>query len=423
MTALCGLFLWVNKKMAMKQIQTKLFDFSDVGLDFSAGSKNLFPDRFKKMLSLGYNVQTVTSVALAGNQVTFTYGGAHGYAANRVLKVDSGTLASINGGEFWIDFVTTNTVTFTLDAAPAVVVSGFTTRIASLGWSLEYEVDNIHVYKFKALDESDLYIRLCFQNVVTNRNTVSPCVGVSFDPTTGYISDANAITANKSTMQSLSGFRWDFCVYASSTHNNYSYLQGINLGLAKVVGSEYGFLCGNHSENSSDYSMRINGVWPCAVHDYSVLQKVLLIGSDAAASTASAETVNATHFKMYCGNYDVINQVTTSSAPEFVDRTQAALAYLPESIEAFNTTTAEPIPLYLKVNGQHLGFLVGMYRCKYSPSYVKTSVRTTMPELTRDEKNVNVFVHLTAMNTTSSSSRTGENSIFYAIPIEEIKVA
>ncbi|WP_250852373.1 hypothetical protein [Acinetobacter sp. ANC 5414] len=100
--------------MAMKQTQTKLFDFSDIGLDFCAGSKALFPDRFKKMLALGYNVQTVSSVMVSGNQVTFTYGGAHGYLADRVLKVDSGALPSVNNGEFWIDSVTTNSVTFTL---------------------------------------------------------------------------------------------------------------------------------------------------------------------------------------------------------------------------------------------------------------------------------------------------------------------
>jgi hypothetical protein len=47
----------------MKQTQTKMFDFADVGLDFCSGSKNLFPDRFKKMLSQGYNEQTVASVS------------------------------------------------------------------------------------------------------------------------------------------------------------------------------------------------------------------------------------------------------------------------------------------------------------------------------------------------------------------------
>src|SRR5690606_6216598 len=148
--------------MAMKQTQTKLFDFSDVGLDFCAGSKNLFPDRFKKMLSVGYNVQTVFSVAVVGNQVRFTYGGTHGYAADRVLKVDSGALASINGGEFWIDSVTTNTVTFTLDNIPSSIANGFSTRIASLGWALEYESGQVQLYKMKYLDERDLYVRLVF---------------------------------------------------------------------------------------------------------------------------------------------------------------------------------------------------------------------------------------------------------------------
>jgi hypothetical protein len=55
------------------------------------------------MLALGYNEQTVSSAAVSGDQVTLTYGGAHGYKADRVLKVNGGTLSSINGGEFWID--------------------------------------------------------------------------------------------------------------------------------------------------------------------------------------------------------------------------------------------------------------------------------------------------------------------------------
>jgi len=63
--------------MVMKQTQTKMFDFADIGLDFSAGSKSLFPDRFKKMLAQGYNTQTVSSVTVEGNQVTLNYGGSH----------------------------------------------------------------------------------------------------------------------------------------------------------------------------------------------------------------------------------------------------------------------------------------------------------------------------------------------------------
>ncbi len=69
----------------IKQTQTKMFDFSDVGLDFCAGSKAKFREVFKKMLSTGYNPQTVLSVSISGNQVTLTYGTNHGYVADRVL--------------------------------------------------------------------------------------------------------------------------------------------------------------------------------------------------------------------------------------------------------------------------------------------------------------------------------------------------
>ena len=123
-----------------------MFDFADVGLDFCPGSKNLFPDRFKKMLSQGYNEQTVASVSVTGNQVTLNYGVAHGYAADRVIKINSGALSTINGGEFWIDSVTATSVTMTVDTAPSSIAGMFSTKSASLGWSLEYENANIHIY-------------------------------------------------------------------------------------------------------------------------------------------------------------------------------------------------------------------------------------------------------------------------------------
>src|SRR5690606_4254920 len=165
--------------MVMKQTQTILFDFSDVGLDFCAGSKNLFPDRFKKMLALGYNERTVSSVAVVGNQVTFTYGGTHGYVADRVLKVSAPELLSINSGEFVIDSVTENTVTMTIDGTPASIAGNFTTKVAPLGWDLVYELNHIHIYKFKHIDDSDMYARLCFQNATAsgNRNCIAVGIG------------------------------------------------------------------------------------------------------------------------------------------------------------------------------------------------------------------------------------------------------
>ena len=133
----------------MKQTQTKYFECSDAGLDMCFGGITKNQENFKKLLNLGYNENAVNSVSVVGDHVTFTYDGAHNYKANRVLKVMSGELASINNGEFWIDAVTTNTVTMTIDGAPILIAGGFTTKIASLGWDLVYEVGNIQIYSMQ----------------------------------------------------------------------------------------------------------------------------------------------------------------------------------------------------------------------------------------------------------------------------------
>ena len=157
------------------------------------------------MLSLGYNEQTVSSVTVAGNQVTFTYGGTHGYVADRVLKVNAPELLSINGGEFVIDSVTENTVTMTIDGAPESIAGNFTTKVASLGWSLEYENSNVHIYKFKHIDETDLFIRLVFQNNLAYRNTVSVCIGKTANLALGTITDPNSIENNRENLTPVAG--------------------------------------------------------------------------------------------------------------------------------------------------------------------------------------------------------------------------
>src|SRR5690606_1016870 len=229
--------------MAMKQTQTKLFDFSDVGLDFCAGSKNLFPDRFKKMLALGYNEQTVSSVVVAGNQVTLSYGGTHGYVADRVLKVSAPELLSINGGEFVIDSVTENTATMTIDGAPASIAGNFTTKVASLGWELVYEQAHIHIYKFKHIDDSDMYARFCFQNNMSagHRNSVAVAAGRTIDLSLGHINDTN-LFSNWGICENVIDVitKWDFSYSIAATFNNYSYSQGYStFGRAMVIGSPY----------------------------------------------------------------------------------------------------------------------------------------------------------------------------------------
>lgn len=400
--------------MEMKQTQTKLFDFSDVGLDFCAGSKNLFPDRFKKMLSLGYNVQTVTSVAVAGNQVTFTYGGAHGYAADRVLKVDSGALSFINGGEFYIDSVTTNTVTMTINDAPLSAASGFTTKIAPLGWELVYEQPYIHVYKFKSLDESDLYLRLCFQDVLTARNCIAPCIGKSVNLITGEITDANTLTENAviaSPGTVTNGFRWEMSSVANTTSNNYNYSQGFaTFGKAMVVGSLYHFVMMTSNNQQASWG-RVAAILPCVAHLLHDGYPVLV------GERSGGGSLQLSNAESYIGAVRVVHQQGATSTMTLFATPQALNSFT--NLDNFNTTTAEPIPVYEAATKQHLGFVIGgMYVAKYASSNTPTLTGATSPSLTKDVDLQNLVAqHYIASGTTA------QNAVFFAVPVEEIKVA
>lgn len=401
----------------MKQTQTKMFDFSDVGLDFCAGSKSLFPDRFKKLLALGYNEQIVASVTILGNQVTLNYGVSHGYVADRVLKIKTGLLSIINDGEFWIDSVTTNTVTMTIDDAPTNIEGNFKTVVAPLGWELVYELNHIHIYKFKNIDDTDMFLRLCFQNNLTARNTISPCIGVNFDPASGEIIDPLA-NANKNTSSSLSDFRWDFTITANSTYNNYNYNQGYSIfGRSAVIGSQYHCLFMSHAGNNN-YTPRLNGFVP--IISQFKIQPVLLIGEENNVSTSNASTFNASFVRFLSGTYNLRCQVSTSTSAIF-EEAQASTMFLPSEIEEFNTSTAEPIPLYT-TSGQHLGYALGIFRCKFASDYVNTSIRTSVPNTEYDIDYNPYVLHLLGLSETTSSNRTGANSIYYAVPIEEIKI-
>ncbi len=406
----------------MKQTQTKMFDFSDVGLDFCAGSKSLFPDRFKKMLSLGYNEQTVSSVAVAGNQVTFTYGGTHGYVADRVLKVNAPELLSINGGEFVIDSATENTVTMTIDDAPLSISGGFTTKIASLGWSLEYENENIHVYKFKQLDESDIFIRLCFQNNADNRNVIAPCVGNSYDSETGYITDLETYRGNANILTpNPSGLTWEYQWQATSAYNFATYSVGYGqFGKAVILGSLY-HLISMHSSSNNDYVKRICGVIPAATHYFGATP--LLLGEiSALAMNSYGESLMLGKSAAYIKKTRVIFTNTFQSIATVEENSQTQQAFsstIPSDIDAFQTTTCEPIPLYIANNGQHLGFVVGgMYRAKYAATNAPPVAITASPSITADiDLNSKVLVHSIAYSFALAAC------VFFAVPIEEIKIA
>ncbi|WP_180003515.1 MULTISPECIES: hypothetical protein [unclassified Acinetobacter] len=404
--------------MAMKQTQTKLFDFSDVGLDFCAGSKNLFPDRFKKMLALGYNEQTVSSVAVAGNQVTLTYGGTHGYVADRVLKVSAPEILGINGGEFVIDSVTANTVTMTIDGAPASIAGNFTTKVASLGWDLVYELNHIQIYKFKHIDDTDMYARLCFQNATTsgNRNCMAVGIGRTVDLNLGHITDPNCLQdlATCATVaEATSNIRWDFSESTAATFNNYTYSQGYStFGNGLVVGSKYHIVFSyNIMSGSAGGNRAAVGVVPAMTLNYDVLKYPVLFAQNNGASTTTAQSQTRS-FAALIGVYPVRVDVATSSGNE-VYSPQANSSFLPNTVDVFNTTVARPIQLFHKGTNQFLGCLIGgVFTSGFSANSGETPsmAQNQSPSIVMDIDFSNrVVLH-------------GFGALWVAIPVEVIKI-
>lgn len=408
--------------MAMKQTQTKLFDFADLGLDFSAGSKNLFPDRFKKMLSLGYNAQTVTSVSITGDRVTFTYGGAHGYSENRVLKVDSSALSAINSGEFWIDSVTTNTITFTLDDAPVAVAGGFSTRIAPLGWELVYELNHIQIYKFKHIDGSDMFARLCFQNATAsgNRNCIAVGIGRTVDLGLGHITDENCpqdLATCATVRDATSNLRWDFTNSTADTFNNYTYSQGFStFGQGKIVGSLYHLIAMYRLSSGSGLNA-FCGVVPFISSYENLNYPALLCSDNGAATTAASYQIGAGRIlvgKILCGS-----AYASSNGTIYPTNTMAS-SFLSNKVDRFNTTTCEPYRLYEDETNQFLGCLAGgIFHVLYSSSdRPNIQNASESPTLTRDiDFNYLVFIQGISSNGSSSIPRH-----YVAVPVEEIKI-
>lgn len=400
----------------IKQTQTKLFNFSDVGLDFCSGSKNKFPEVFKKMLAKGFNTQTVSSVTISGSQVTLTYGVSHGYVADRVLQINASELT----GEFYIDSVTAQTVTITVVNPPTSIVGGFTTYIAPLGYQLVYEVGNIHIYKFKALDESDLYLRLCFQNVAMSRNSVSPCIGKTADLASGVITDPLSLAGTRAATSPTINNNWEFTYAAGNTYDSYSYSQGLSVfGKGVVIGSKYHLnFCFSNSNSSG--GGRVFGFLPTQCMNYPALNyPALLVEDSQLAPSGNGVVYGLQYLRAYIGNVKALAgqlRAATTNTSKFYTETPAYNSFT--SLDGFNTTFAEPIKLYEFNTDQFLGFISGgIYICDYSATNAPPFSKDTTPNITADTDLINnVVTHPVSVASQVS------NALFFALPIEEIKI-
>lgn len=359
----------------IKQTQTKLFASSDVGLDFCAGSINKFPEVFKKILVTGFNPQTVNSVNIVGSTVTLTYGVTHGYVADRVLQVTA------SGGfnkQVYIDSVNGNNVICTvLDGSTTGLTGTINTKVAPLGWGIVYEVANIHVYKMKHIDDTDMYVRMCFQNNTSQRNAVAVCIGKTWDSATGFITDENAFQDTKDCMQPLtanvSRIAWNTF---REGYANESYSSGYSeFGLAMAfVGSPYhlGF------SMTERYAHNIFGIFPKATHDYAVLDYPVLVSQ----YNNGIYAVNSGNFAKWNNSANAVYIGNIRCSIDFIET--PTNSFLPATIDSFNTTTLRPFKLSEINTGQHLGYMYGLYFCMYSDSNRPAFDRFATPLISTD---------------------------------------
>lgn len=416
--------------MTMKQTQTKFYAFSDFGLDLCSASRAKMPSAFKKVLSTGYNIQTVSSVVVSGNQVTLTYGGAHGYVERRVLKVDSPALNTINGGEFVIDSVTTNSVTMTIDDAPASIAGGFSSKVAPLGWTLVYENGLVQLYKMRYLDERELYVRFVFCPAAgSHKPTANVCIGKTADEISGVITDPYAVTEGKENTTPVAGLQWMFTYSGDASYDNYTAAQGLaNYGNFYIVGSMYHLVCMCNGYYSN-YPGRCFAIAPTHLYGFDTLDYPLLMGM---RSTSATDSYNGNDYQQfnsqstagtshcYIGSNPIALNTSTSSTDTAVinSQTDSAGSFFPENFESFNTFAAMPITIFERTTRQFLGFVSGgLYRSEIAYSDLGSLNASSLPKTTEDANGVFIPFQV------SWSGQSNSYIHCFLAPVEEIKIA
>lgn len=407
----------------IKQTQTKMFDFSDVGLDFCAGSKALFPSVFKKVLANGYNAKTVSSVSVSGSNVTLTYGVNHGYVADRVLQV---TATGGYSKEVYIDSVTTNTVTFT-ESTTTNLSGTISTKVASLGWTLAYESGLVQLYKMKYLDERDLYVRFVFSATGVRKNVMNVCVGKTANESTGVITDANAFDAHKANVDVVTGFEWMFNLATDNGYDSYTYSKGLStFGNGLIIGSKYHLvlMCNGGLAN---YCGRVFAITPTSMLNYEKLDYPLVFGqynTTPLNSASSADydqlrpTTNGVGSAAYVGTIPVAFDQEPNIDSVVAGTTQNVSSFLTSNLDLFNTTSALPISLCEKTSKQFVGFTVGgLYRIEIKNTNTSLSISAT-PSITTDIDFSNYVAQHFAWAAASNTYIHG-----FIAPVEEIKIA
>lgn len=221
------------------QTQTKIYKFSDKGIEVNGWAKGYYPEVFKKIFVTGYNENLITDIETLNGKVTLILPTNHGYLLERVIRFSSPSHTK----DYVITEVTATSISFYDETFPNQITNPISIKIAPLDYELVYEVGQVHIYKFKDLDNTDLFLRLYFLSTKNNssfRGLVYPCVGKTYDPATGYITDGDSLVETRDLNTPATRFSWELGQQTNMYYDN----QPLNstLGQITIIGSLYHLL-------------------------------------------------------------------------------------------------------------------------------------------------------------------------------------
>jgi len=304
------------------------------------------------------------------------------------------------------------------------------TKVAPFGWTLEYDVSPIQIYKMKHIDDTDRYVRFCFETSTGSvRNSVAVCIGKTANLTTGVIDDALSLqsTAAITSLSAANIPKWD-TYYPTSEHNNWTCAQGLSTyGVGMCVGSPYHFAflsCDGYTSAPH----HIYGIFPSVCHGYPKLDYPLLIGLNPSSTSntlgspygnfSRADTTTLGHASIggIRVRFDRANVVSNKLINgSYLDISSSSV--LSAGLDSFNTTTAMPLSIFEHSTSQHLGQCYGLFLCQYANNTAPEISIANNPHITADVdfQNLTVVAISAANNTDVSATR------FLAIPVEQIK--
>lgn len=337
------------------QTQTKIYKFSDKGIEINGSAKGYYPVAFKKIFTTGYNETSVSNIEVFEGKVTIILPTNHGFLLERVIRFTSGNYTK----DYFLTEVTSTSISFYDEDFPNQFPDPISIKYAPLDWELVYEVGQVHIYKFKDLDDSDLYLRLFYLSPLNNstlRGLVYPCVGRAYDPDTGYITDPDSLTETRDIKSGAQRFSWEIGQYTDVYYDKQPLSS--SLGTVTIIGSLYHMVMST-STSTTKNTFHLATVLPVAncVQDKAL---PLLVGSRQ-NYTSSGPSQTFSNCYMYVNNTRVCNYRASSDIIAYFGMP----SYIPDpwvsSLGVSDRFSLNGITLYFAGTSSYFGNALGAH--------------------------------------------------------------